>query len=245
MSSVVSIESLNKYYGDFHALKDISFEVKKGDIFGYLGHNGSGKTTTIKILLGLMKPTSGNIEVLGENTFLDTDESKKSRSKLGAVLDFDGLIHEFSGLKNLTFWGGLYGINEEKALSTAKKLIKLVKLGNWEDVKVSKYSNGMKKRLCIARSLIPNPELLILDEPTSGLDPESRVLIRKILKNLTIKDKTIFISSHDLEEVQKTCSHIGILNKGELILNTSLDKLQIDSNDFKNFSLEETYLNMI
>ncbi|MDR2545130.1 MAG: ABC transporter ATP-binding protein [Methanobrevibacter sp.] len=245
MSVVINVNNLNKYYNGFKALKDISFKVNRGNVFGYLGSNGSGKTTTIKILLGLIKPTSGDIKVLGSNTFFDSYESIKARSKIGSILDFDGLIQELSGIDNLIFWGGSYGISKENAFSLSKNLIKLVELGDWGDVKVSKYSNGMKKRLCIARSLISDPQVLIMDEPTTGLDPESRYFMRKILKELASKGKTIFLSSHDLEEVQKICSHVGLINKGELIFNGPLDKLSSGFDNPKEFSLEKTYLHML
>ncbi|MDR2873699.1 MAG: ABC transporter ATP-binding protein [Methanobrevibacter sp.] len=154
MSIVIDINNLNKCYGSFKALEDISFQVKKGQIFGYVGPNGAGKTTTIKIILGLMKPTSGKVNILGGNTFPDTHESFELRSKIGAILDFNGLINDWSGLDNLIFWAGLYNINKENAFSLAKKLIKLVKLEDWEDINVFKYSNGMQKRLSLAKSLI-------------------------------------------------------------------------------------------
>jgi ABC-2 type transport system ATP-binding protein len=245
MKTVIDVNELNKYYGKFQALKNVSFKVKKGQIFGYLGSNGSGKTTTIKILLGLLKLSSGDAKILGNNTFSDNHESIKTREKIGAVMDFDGLIDEWSGIDNLIFWGGLYDINKKDSILSAEKLIKTVELEDWKNIKVSKYSKGMKKRLSIARSLISDPQLLILDEPTTGLDPESKYFMRKILKNLAKEEKTIFLSSHDLDEIQKICSHIGLINKGKLIFNGSLKKLSNNFNKSEEFSLEKTYLSII
>ena len=222
---VIDIKGINRYYDNFLALNDISFHVRKGQIFGYLGPNGSGKTTTIKIILGLIRPSSGSLKILDGNPFPDTCEGLKLRSNIGAMLEFNGLIEDLTGVENLVFWAGLYGLDKEVSITKARKLIKKVKLEDWSDVKVSKYSYGMKKRLTLARSLISDPTLLILDEPTMGIDPESRYLIRKILKELTSQGKTVFFSSHDLEEVQKLCTHLAIIKKGKLIFNGSLDSL--------------------
>jgi len=244
MEVVIDVSDLNKYYDDFHALKDVSFKVEKGQVFGFVGSNGAGKTTTIRILLGLLKPSSGDVEVLGSNTFSDDINSIETRRKIGSVMDFDGLIDEWSGLDNLVFWGGLYGINKKDSISSGKNLIKTVGLERWRDSKVSEYSQGMKKRLSIARSLISDPQLLILDEPTNGLDPESRHFIGEFLKDLANKGKTIFISSHDLDELQKICSNIGLIRKGDLIFNGTLKELNNKFNDSEEFSLEEIYLNI-
>jgi ABC-type multidrug transport system ATPase subunit len=235
---VIKIKNLSRYYDEFLALNDISFQVKKGQIFGYLGPNGSGKTTTIKVILGLIKPSIGEVETLQGNLFPDTNKGLQLRSKVGSMLEFNGLIEDLSGLDNLIFWAGLYGINKEVALFKASELIEKVNLNEWKDVKVSKFSYGMKKRLALARSLISDPPLLILDEPTMGIDPESRHLIREILLDLTKEGKTIFFSSHDLEEVQKICSHIAIIKKGKLVFNGQLTKL------VENYGISKLYVRL-
>lgn len=222
---VIDIKGVNRFYDEFHALKNISFQVKKGQIFGYLGPNGSGKTTTIKMILGLMRPSSGSLSVLDGNPFLDTSSGLKLRSNIGSMLEFNGLIEDISGIENLVFWAGLYGMDKKLSFGKAKKMIEKLKLEKWSNFKVSKYSYGMKKRLTLARSLISDPDLLILDEPTMGIDPESRYLIRKILKELKNQGKTIFFSSHDLEEVQKVCTHVAIIKKGKIRFNGSLNDL--------------------
>ena len=163
----------------------------------------SGKTTTIKIILGLLKPSSGSVEVLGVDPYLDNTESLSVRSHIGSMLEGDGLYLNLTGMENLVYWAELYGLNNQKAHENAVDVIKKVKLFKWADTEVSKYSHGMKKRLSFARALINDPDILVLDEPTSGVDPESRILIRNLMKNLVESGKTIFFSSHDLEEVQK------------------------------------------
>ncbi|MDR3222935.1 MAG: ABC transporter ATP-binding protein [Methanobrevibacter sp.] len=230
---VVQLNNVSKTYQNFEALKNVSFEVKKGQIFGFLGNNGSGKTSTIKLILGLMKPSSGEINLFNENSLI-----KELKSKIGSLLEFNGLIDTLTGVENLIFWGGLYNINKEEATLKSKYLLNLFQLNTWGDVKVSKYSFGMKKRLSLARSLISNPELIVLDEPTLGVDPKSRQLIRKIIKNLANEGKTIFFSSHDLNEVQMICSHLAIIKNGKIIYKGSLNKF-LDEN-----SKSKMYINL-
>ena len=211
------------FYGDFEALKGISVKIEEGQIFGYLGPNGSGKTTTIKLLLGSIKPSSGSLHILGEDPYFNSVEARNTRKSIGSMLEFNGLYEKLTGLENVVFWAKLYGINSSLALEKAESVIEMVKLSEWSNAPVSKYSYGMNKRLALARALVSDPDILILDEPTGGVDPESRVLIRNIMKELANQGKTIFFSSHDLEEVQKVCTHVALLKKGKIIANGSLN----------------------
>jgi ABC-type multidrug transport system ATPase subunit len=220
--TVLNLDNIHRFYGNFEALRGISLKVEKGQIFGYLGPNGSGKTTTIKLILGLIKPSSGKVSVLGENPYIDNAKTMNVRMNIGSMLEFDGLYEQLTGLQNLVFWADLYGMEDQKAVEQAKRVIDSVKLAEWADVQVAKYSYGMCKRLTLARALVHDPDIIVLDEPTVGIDPESRYLIRGMIKDLAEQGKTIFFSSHDLEEVQKVCSHIAILKKGELIFNGTL-----------------------
>lgn len=218
MSDVfIELTDVHRFYDDFEALKGISLKIKEGQIFGYLGPNGSGKTTTIKLLLGLIKPSSGSVKVFGEDPYSDHKDARDTRKRIGSMLELTGLYRNLTGLDNLIFWGKLYGIDNQSALEKAENAINLVKLSKWADVNVSKYSFGMDRRLALARALVTDPDVLILDEPTASVDPESRYLIRNIMKELALKGKTIFFSSHDLEEVQKVCSQVALLKKGELL----------------------------
>lgn len=219
---VLNLNSVHRFYGDFEALSGVSLEVKKGQIFGYLGPNGSGKTTTIKLFLGLIKPSSGSLTVLGEDPYDDV-RAMDTRRNIGSMLEFDGLYEQLTGLQNLVYWAELYGLKGQKATIIAKQIIDSVKLSEWANTAVAKYSFGMRKRLALARAMVCDPDILILDEPTVGVDPESRFLIRNMIKDLAAQGKTIFFSSHDLEEVQKVCSHIAILKKGKLIFKGTLN----------------------
>ena len=214
---LINLNGVHRIYGDFEALRGVSLEVERGQIFGYLGPNGSGKTTTIKLILGLIRPSSGNIRILGEDPYPDGDKAMDTRRNIGSMLEFNGLYENLTGLQNLVFWAELYGMNGQKAHERAEILMGAVKLLEWADVQVVKYSYGMHKRLALARALVSDPDILVLDEPTAGVDPESRYLIRNMMKELADQGKTIFFSSHDLEEVQKVCSHIALLKKGKLI----------------------------
>lgn len=223
----MSIDNVDKYYNDFPALDSVSFDVKEGEIFGYLGPNGSGKTVTIKLLLGLIKPSSGNVKILNINPYNDTVDSLKVRGNVGALLEWDGLRMNLTGMENVIYWAELYGLNKDEAKKRVKEVIESVKLSDRADTIVSNYSNGMKKRIGFARALVANPDILILDEPTAGVDPESRILIRKIIMDLAKKGKTIFFSSHDLEEVQKIASTIALIKKGKIIFKGSLKEMII------------------
>jgi ABC-2 type transport system ATP-binding protein len=225
MVETINIDNVHKSYGDIEALKGISFEIMEGQIFGYLGPNGSGKTTTIKLLLGLIKPSDGRVRVFGEDPYPDNINAKNIRQHIGSMLEFNGLYENLTGLENLTFWANLYGVEGQTATDMAKKVIEMVKLSQWADTSVSKYSYGMNKRLAFARALVSDPDILILDEPTVGVDPESRYLIRNMMKELANQGKTIFFSSHDLEEVQKVCTHVALLKKGKLISKGTLENV--------------------
>ncbi len=225
MQTILNLDDIHKFYGDFEALKGISFEIEEGQIFGYLGPNGSGKTTTIKLLLGLVKPSSGSIHILGEDPYSNSVEAQNTRKCIGSMLEFNGLYENLTGLENVIFWAKLYGIKGSEAVEKAKNVIEMVKLSEWGHAIVSTYSYGMNKRLALARALVSDPDILILDEPTAGVDPESRVLIRNIMKELANQGKTIFFSSHDLEEVQKVCTHVALLKNGRIIANGTLDSV--------------------
>lgn len=220
--AMISLNDIHRFYGDFEALRGISLNVERGQIFGYLGPNGSGKTTTIKLILGLIKPFSGKVSVLGKDPYDDT-QAIDTRMHIGSMLEFDGLYENLTGMQNLVFWAELYGMDGQKAMKHAQNVIDSVKLSKWADVQVSKYSYGMCKRLALAKALIHDPDVIILDEPTVGVDPESRYLIRNMIRELAAIGKTIFFSSHDLEEVQKVCSHVALLKKGKLIFNGTLE----------------------
>jgi len=220
MEVAIRLSGIEKRLGKLKILKGISFSVMPGDIFGYLGPNGAGKTTTIRIMLGLFKADAGNLMVLGSDI-----QDSEVRKKIGFVLDLDGLYDGMTGRENLVFYSHIYGVSLDD--QKVGHLLSLVELSGRGDDKVHTYSTGMRKRLALARAMVHDPEILILDEPTSGVDPSGQIQIRKILLNLSEKEKkTIVISSHNLDEVQRICNRIGIIDRGEIKLYGDLKELR-------------------
>lgn len=207
------IETINltKKYGSFTALNKLNLKIEKGTVFGFVGHNGAGKSTTFSILATLLAPTSGAAFVNGYDV---TTEAKEVRNHIGYMPDFFGVYDQFKTVEYLDFYGASYGISPAERQVLIPQLLELVNLSNKSDVYVDLLSRGMKQRLCLARSLIHDPEVLILDEPASGLDPRARIEMREILKELKNMGKTILISSHILPELAEMCDEIGVITNG-------------------------------
>lgn len=208
---IISVEHLSKRYGKQLALKDVSFEIQKGQVWGVVGPNGSGKTTLFSILLGLRKPNSGSFSIFGQSN------PEAVRDKVGVILDQGNFYAGISAKKNLT----ISAMTKNVALSKVDELLEKVGLGEVGKKPFKSYSYGMKKRLEIADALLSDPELIIMDEPTNGLDPEGVIFIRELIMELKRQGKTIVLSSHYLEEIQKVCTHFLILKKGELVFHGS------------------------
>jgi len=220
MDSTLRLENITKVLGHREVLKGVTFSLNKGDIFGYLGSNGAGKTTTIRIILDLLKPTSGELVVLGEKA-----DKREIRNKIGFMLDADGLYNNMSPVENLVFYSKIYGLNDNMA--TIKKLIEFVGLKNRMSEKVFKFSKGMRQRLSFARALVHNPQIIILDEPLSGIDPPGRIEFRKLMLEVAqSENKTIFLSSHDLSEVEKLCNRVALIDQGIIRSQGDLDTLK-------------------
>lgn len=219
------IETINltKRYGSFTALNDLNLKIEKGTVFGFVGHNGAGKSTTFSILATLLAPTSGAAFVNGYNV---STEAKEVRNHIGYMPDFFGVYDQFKTIEYLDFYGASYGISPAERQTLIPQLLELVNLSNKSDVYVDLLSRGMKQRLCLARSLIHDPEVLILDEPASGLDPRARIEMREILKELKNMGKTILISSHILPELAEMCDEIGVITNGELVASGSVAAIQ-------------------
>ena len=221
---MLKIEHLNKQFGNFQAVDDLNLHIEKGELFGFVGHNGAGKTTTMKITAGLLDATSGSITIDGVNAF---KERKKIMRKIGYMPDFFGVYDNLKALEYMEFYASMYGIVGKQARTTCLNLMELVNLSDKTNAYVDSLSRGMKQRLCLARSLVHNPELLLLDEPASGLDPRARFEMKEILKNLSSMGKTIIISSHILPELADMCTTIGIMQKGRLIMHGTVDDIQL------------------
>ena len=220
LDSAIRLEKVNKSLGKRQVLKDVSFTVEPGDIFGYLGPNGAGKTTTIRIVLGLLQANSGKASLLGQDATKD-----ETRKRVGFVLESDGLYDNMSARDNLGFYARIYGISEpEGRIEPALRLVGL--LDRARD-KVSTYSKGMRQRLALARAMVHNPEILILDEPTAGVDPSGQIEVRQIILDMAHREgKTIFLSSHNLDEVQRICNRIALIDRGEIKLFGELARFQ-------------------
>ena len=199
-------------------------------IFGFLGPNGAGKTTTIRMILGLVQPNEGSVRIFGEDPFKNP---VKALYKIGYAPELPSFQTFFSGEDVMNFTAKLYGINQSDKRRRVKELIEMVGLSDHVRKKVGKYSKGMVQRLSVAQALINDPELLILDEPTLGMDPAATIHFRDLFKTLSSEGKTILISSHQLDEVQRVATHIGMINRGRMVFQgTTASILEAFSKDF-------------
>ena len=215
---VISAKKLTKQFNDKTALDEINFHVKKGEVFGFLGPSGSGKTTTIKILTGQEKLTSGVVKVLDKEV---RNISKNEQSKMGIVSDENGFYEKLSLYDNLLIYAKLYQFEEVEL----NKLLDELKLSDSKNTLMEKISTGMKQRMFLIRSLIKRPNILFLDEPTSGLDPATAQIIHKILKRIKNRGVSIFLTTHDMHEATKLCDRLVILHKGKIIEEGTPDEI--------------------
>ena len=213
--SILSLDNIKKDYGRVQALKGVSFNVPKGTVFGILGPNGSGKTTMLGIIMDILKPTSGSYKLLGEVP------NENHRRQIGTFLETPNFYHYLSAERNLKIAAAVKGRGEEDI----PRVLEMVNLTQRKDSRFSTYSLGMKQRLAIASCLLGNPEVLILDEPTNGLDPVGIAEIRSLIKKLHQEGKTIIMASHLLDEVEKVCTHVAILKKGELVTTGNVNEI--------------------
>lgn len=220
---MIEIKNLTKKYGSFTALDSLNLTIEKGTVFGFVGHNGAGKSTTFSILATLLAPTSGTAFV---NGFDVTKEPHNVRKHIGYMPDFFGVYDQFKVEEYLDFYGASYQIPYEERQKLIPQLLDLVSLSHKKDAYVDLLSRGMKQRLCLARSLIHDPEVLILDEPASGLDPRARIEMREILRELKHMGKTIMISSHILPELAEMCDVLGVINGGKLVATGKVEEIQ-------------------
>jgi ABC-2 type transport system ATP-binding protein len=210
---MITVEGLTKIYGSRTALDHVSFEVPKGEIFGFVGPNGAGKTTTLRILSALLEPTSGRALVDGADVIEHPD---LVHERLGYMPDFFGVYDQLTAAEYLDFYASCYRLPRARRKKIADDLLELVGLTDRRDQAVDTLSRGLKQRLCLARALVHDPAVLLLDEPASGLDPRARVEMREILKELQTMGKTIVISSHILPELTELCTMIGIIDQGRM-----------------------------
>ncbi|PPD57509.1 ABC transporter ATP-binding protein [Dehalogenimonas etheniformans] len=213
---IVKTENLTRTFGSITAVKDLSIEINRGQVFGFLGPNGSGKTTTISMMLGLINPTKGNVNLFGTKLCPD------SLKRVGTVMDTNGFYPGFSARDNLLIFGSLHKPADRKKIDAS---LEMVGLASRARSKFHTYSMGMKQRLSIALALLDDPEFFIFDEPTNGMDPEGIAEIRSLIVKLASQGKTVFLASHLLSEVEQVCTHLAILKKGVVIRQGSLTEL--------------------
>lgn len=219
---LVAIENLHVRYGKTLAVRGLSFGIPRGEVFGFIGPNGAGKTSTIKVLATLLRPTSGRALVAGIDV---VREPQAVRRKIGYMPDFFGVYDDLTASEYLHFFAAAYHIPAAKRKALIGDVLALTDLTQKHDAPVDGLSRGMKQRLGLARVLLHDPELLLLDEPASGLDPRARIEMRELLKELQAMGKTIIVSSHILHELAQFCSHIGIIEAGEMVANGSLNDI--------------------
>ena len=216
--NVIETDNLSKRYGNTLAVDGISFQVERGQVFGFLGPNGSGKTTTIGMLLGIITPTGGTFRLLGHGGNKGLHEARR---RVGATLETPNFYPYLSGLDNLRIVANVKRVGRKDI----GEVLDLVGLTARQKDHFSKYSLGMKQRLALAATMLGDPELIILDEPANGLDPDGMREIREIIGRLAARGKTIFLSSHLLWEVERTCTHVAIISRGRVVRQTSVQNL--------------------
>jgi len=212
---VLEVQHLRKEYRNLTAVKDLSFRLEQGDIFGFIGPNGAGKTTTIKILATLLRPTAGRATIDGMDVVRDPEAV---RGIIGYMPDFFGVYDDIKVWEYLDFFAAAYKIPRAKRPGIIDDVLELTDLSIKKEAYVEELSRGMKQRLCLAKTLIHDPKVLLLDEPASGLDPRARIEIKELLKELKSMGKTIIISSLILPELADFCNKIGIIEQGELVV---------------------------
>jgi lipooligosaccharide transport system ATP-binding protein len=214
MHSLISAQGITKRFGSFTAVDHISFNVKPGSIVGFLGPNGAGKTTTIKMIYTAFPPDEGELTVFGLST---RTHQRAIKERLGVVIQSDIIEETGTCLENLRLYAAYFGIPWRKTRAISMKLLETFDLANWADRSIRSLSGGMKRRISIAKGLISNPELLLLDEPTIGLDPQARLAMWDIVRAIRDQGKTILLTTHYMEEAERLCDHIFIMDHGKLI----------------------------
>ena len=221
-SAAIEVRDLTKRYDGLLAVDSISFEVRKGEFFGFLGPNGAGKTTTVRMLTGVIKADDGTALVMGSRA-----GSLKARQIAGVVPEMANAYNDLSGWDNLMLMAELYGIASGEAKERSESLLRALGLLERKDSLVKTYSKGMKQRLILGMALISDPEILFLDEPTSGLDVQSARLIKELLRSLNAGGKTIFLTTHDMDEANQLCDRVAIINKGKMVAIDAPERLRM------------------
>lgn len=215
---ILEVHNLHKHYGSIHALNDVSFKVPEGSVYGILGPNGSGKTTLLGIIMNVLNQSSGTFKIFGE------EPDKKHRREMGTLLETPNFYHYLNAIQNLKITAAIKG----RSTDDIERVLTIVDLMQRRNSKFSTYSLGMKQRLAVANCLLGDPKVLVFDEPTNGLDPVGIAETRELIKKLNKLGKTIIMASHLLDEVEKVCTHVAILQKGVLLTDGHVDEILIN-----------------
>ncbi|MFA5806273.1 MAG: ABC transporter ATP-binding protein [Melioribacteraceae bacterium] len=237
---MLELKNLEKKFGNFVAVNKINLKINKGELFGFLGPNGAGKTTTIKMIVGLLSPTSGNIFLDDTNVWLKPTETKM---RIGYIPDQPFVYDKLTGREYLYFCGGLYNLTKDVLKTKINEQIELLKIGSWIDKRTEEYSQGMRQRIVIASAFLHNPDFIIVDEPMIGLDPQSAFLVKRLFEEKAKNGITIFMSTHSLNVVEEICTHVSIINKGNIIFSDTIDKLHNLKKE-KNNNFEELFIQL-
>lgn len=237
---MVKVNKITKIFDEKKAIDDISFEVKKGEIFGLLGENGAGKTTTLRMMSTMLKPTSGDIRICEYDTVKQDD---KVRANIGIMFGGEtGLYDRLTARENIEYFGKLYDMTKEELDKKIEELSKVLDMKEYIDKKVGKFSKGMKQKVAFARTIVHDPKVLLLDEPTSGLDVTAATQVDNFIKDCKKQGRTVIFSSHTMSEIEKLCDRVAIINKGKLLVVDTLENLK---KKYNNTNLEEIFTKLI
>lgn len=248
MPFAIGTHGLTRTFGQLVAVDKVNLTVEAGQFFGFLGPNGAGKSTTIKILTGLLAPTSGSIQILGHDLIAQPVEVKR---QIGVVPEGMALFGRLTGPEYLNFVGRMYGLSRETAAERAAELLDFMQLSSDPKKLVTDYSHGMQKKLALAAAVIHAPKILFLDEPFEGVDAIAAGTLKAMLQGMIAKGATIFLTSHVLEIVERLCSHVAIINRGQLVAQGSLEELrsgvqaQVALEPSEKLTLEEIFLRVV
>ncbi|MDD2721496.1 MAG: ATP-binding cassette domain-containing protein [Gallionella sp.] len=226
MSSVIRAAGLRKIYGGQAVVDGIDLEIRRGECFGLLGPNGAGKTTTLRLLLGLLGPDGGRVELLGQAI---PQQAREARQRVGVVPQMDNLDPDFTVAENLLVYGRYFGMSDDQIEARLPDLLEFSNLTAKRDAKVPTLSGGMKRRLTLARALVNDPDVIFLDEPTTGLDPQARHLIWQRLRELTARGKTLVLTTHFMDEAERLCHRLAVMDNGRIISQGSPRELIADN----------------
>ena len=226
MSFVIQAEGLVKNYGDHRVVDGVSLGIRRGECFGLLGPNGAGKTTTLRLLLGLIAPDYGKLTLLGHDV---PNHAREARLRVGVVPQMDNLDPDFTVTENLMVYGRYFGMKDSEIEARLPELLEFANLTHKKDAKVPTLSGGMKRRLTVARALVNDPDVIFLDEPTTGLDPQARPLIWQRLRELTARGKTLLLTTHFMDEAERLCHRLAVMDEGRVISQGSPRELIADN----------------